>query len=145
MQQLLGRHRVVVETLIIVAVLVGIREVLWRLGVTGMSPSPLASSIVAGGVFVMGLVVAGTLSDYRDARTGADRPRRRCVLDPARVRIETRDMGKPDMVALRERLIAVVTTLRADINTRTTRDCQTAIEELSTSFLELEGSDVPAN
>ena len=67
MQQLLGRHRVVVETLVKVAVLVGIREVLWRLGVTGMSPSPLASSIVAGGVFVMGLVVAGTLSDYRDA------------------------------------------------------------------------------
>jgi uncharacterized membrane protein len=46
---------------------------------------------------------------------------------------------------LRERLIAVVTTLRSDINAGNTRDCQAAIEDLSESLLELEESDVPAN
>jgi hypothetical protein len=144
-QQLLGRHRVFIETLVIVGVLVGIRELLWQAGVTGMSPSPLASSIVAGGVFVMGLVVAGTLSDYRDAE--------RAPTDLAAglysILRECESMSKvwqkPDMVALRQRLIAVVTTLRSDINTGNTRDCQQAIEDLSTSFLELEESDVPAN
>lgn len=40
---------------------------LWAIGVEGMTVSPLASSIIGGGVFVMGLVVAGTLSDYKDA------------------------------------------------------------------------------
>jgi hypothetical protein len=53
--------------------------------------------------------------------------------------------GKPDLPAFRERLITVVTTLRADINAGDTRDCQAAIEELSESLLELEESDVPAN
>ena len=74
-----GSYRVAVETLAIVAVLVGIREVIWNLGITGMSTTPLASSIIGGGVFVMGLVVAGTLSTT--ATPSARRPtsRRACT------------------------------------------------------------------
>ena len=53
--------------------------------------------------------------------------------------------GKPDLNTLRNRLIAVVTTLRSDINTGNSRDCQAAIEEVGESLLELEESDVPAN
>ena len=53
--------------------------------------------------------------------------------------------GKPDMRRLRARLIEVVDGLRRDIDAGNTRDCQTAIEELSDSFIELEESDVPAN
>jgi hypothetical protein len=121
-RKLFGSYKVAIETLIIVAVLVGIRWVLWSFGMEGISTSPLTSSIVAGGVFVMGLVVAGTLSDYRDA-----------------------ERAPTDLRTLRERLIAVVTTLRSDINTGNTRDCQAAVEELSESLLELEESDVPAN
>jgi hypothetical protein len=63
MRDVMGSYRVAIETAVIVAKFVAVRAVLWALGVTGMSQSPLASSIVAGGVFVMGLVVAGTLSD----------------------------------------------------------------------------------
>ena len=53
--------------------------------------------------------------------------------------------GKPDLIALRDRLIAVVTTLRSDIDAGDTRDCQAAVEDISDSLLELEESDVPAN
>ncbi len=53
--------------------------------------------------------------------------------------------GKPDLPALRRRLIAVVTTLRADINVGNTRECQEAIEDLSQSLHEMEDTDVPAN
>lgn len=52
--------------------------------------------------------------------------------------------GKPDMGRLRGRLIEVVDALRRDIDSGNTRDCQTAIEDLSDSFIELEESDVPA-
>jgi len=58
---------VAAETVVIVVALVALRWALWSIGLEGISTSPLTSSIVAGGVFVMGLVVAGTLSDYRDA------------------------------------------------------------------------------
>jgi hypothetical protein len=110
-----------------------------------MSVSPLASSIVAGGVFVMGLVVAGTLGDFKDAE--------RAPTDLAAglysILREAESMAAtwraPDMRILRERLVAVVAALRADINAGNTRSCQAAVEDLSGSFLELEGSDVPAN
>ena len=49
------------------------------------------------------------------------------------------------MYRLRARLIEVVDGLRRDIDAGNTRDCQTAIEDLSNSFIELEESDVPAN
>jgi hypothetical protein len=53
--------------------------------------------------------------------------------------------GTPDLSALRRRLIAVVTRLRADIDAGDTRTCQAAIEELSESFEQLDDPDVPAN
>jgi hypothetical protein len=59
--------RLALETLVVVAVIVGVRAVLFALGIEGLAPTALASSIVAGGIFVMGLVIAGTLSDYKDA------------------------------------------------------------------------------
>jgi hypothetical protein len=145
LRRIFANYRVPFEAVVIVVVLVAIRAVLWAVGLEGMTVSPLASSIVAGGVFVMGLVVAGTLGDYKDAE--------RAPTDLAAglyaILRETESMsatwGRPDMGLLRERLIQVVATLRSDINAGNTRSCQAAVEDLSESFLELEDSDVPAN
>jgi hypothetical protein len=144
-RKLFGNYRVAAETLVIVAVLVATRAVLWSLGLEGISTSPLTSSIVAGGVFVMGLVVAGTLSDYRDAERAPTDLAAGLYAFLREAESFEKVWGKPDLHALRERLIAVVTTLRSDINTGNTRDCQAAIEDLSASLLELEESDVPAS
>jgi hypothetical protein len=145
LRRIFANYRVPFEAVVIVVVLVAIRAVLWAVGLEGMSVSPLASSIVAGGVFVMGLVVAGTLGDFKDAE--------RAPTDLAAglyaILRETESMAatwsRPDMGMLRERLIHVVATLRSYINAGNTRSCQAAIEDLSISFLELEDSDVPAN
>jgi hypothetical protein len=134
LRRVLGNLELGVTTLAVVAVLVGIRAVLWVLGVEGMPPTALSAGIITGGVFVMGLVVAGTLSDYRDAE--------RAPTDLAAglysILREGESMhavwGAPDMPALRRRLIAVVTTLRADIASGDTRTCQAAIEDLSETF-----------
>ena len=145
MRDVLGSYRVAMETTVIVVVLIAVRALLWITGVTGMSTTPLISSVIGGGIFVMGLVVAGTLADYRDAE--------RAPIDVAAglyaLLRETEAMervwGKPDMAATRTRLIAVVTSLRADISNGRTRECQAAIEDLSQTLEELEESDVPAN
>jgi ABC-type multidrug transport system fused ATPase/permease subunit len=137
--------RLALETLVIVAIIVGLRAVIFALGFPGLSPTALVSSIIGGGIFVMGLVIAGTLSDYKDAE--------RAPTDLAAglyaILRETESMnrvwGKPDMHRLRARLVEVVDRLRHDIDAGNTRDCQTAIEDLSDSFIELEESDVPAN
>jgi hypothetical protein len=137
--------RLALETLIVVAIIVGLRALIFALGFPGLSPTALVSSIIGGGIFVMGLVIAGTLSDYKDAE--------RAPTDLAAglyaILRETESMnrvwGKPDMHRMRARLIEVVDGLRRDIDAGNTRDCQTAVEDLSNSFIELEESDVPAN
>ncbi len=132
-------------TLVIVAVLVGIRALLWELGVEGLSPTAISAGVITGGVFVVGLVVAGTLSDYRDA----ERAPTALAGGLYSILRETEAMhdvwGAPDISKLRTRLIAVVTTLRADIDAGDSRTCQAAVEDLSESFKELDESDVPAN
>jgi hypothetical protein len=145
MRRLFGSYRLGLETVIIVAALVGIRAALWVAGVHGMESSPLASSIIGGGVFVMGLVVAGTLSDYRDAERAPTDIAASLYAFLREAESMNTVWGKPDMTAMRARLIGVVTALRADISNGSTRECQAAIEELSESLLEMEDSDVPAN
>ncbi len=101
-------YQLALQTAAIVAVIVAIRALLFAVGVEGIQPSALASSIIAGGVFVMGLVIAGTLSDYRDAE--------RAPTDLAgglnAILRETESMhrvwGKPDMGRIRDRLVNVV-------------------------------------
>ncbi|WP_262849159.1 hypothetical protein [Mumia quercus] len=145
MKRLLSNYRVAGETILVVAVLVVIRAVLWSVGVTGMETTPLASSIIGGGVFVMGLVVAGTLSDYRDAERAPTDVAASLYTFLREGEAMSAVWGKPDLPTLRQRLISVVTGLRADINDGTGRECQNAVEELGDSLLELEESDVPAN
>jgi hypothetical protein len=129
----LGNLELGAKTLVVVAVLVGIRAVLWALGVEGMSPTALSAGIITGGVFVLGLVVAGTLSDYRDA----DRAPTDLAAGLYSILREAASMhavwSAPDMGALRRRLIALVTTLRPRSTTaalapvrRRSRNCRRA-------------------
>jgi hypothetical protein len=133
------------KTLAIVAALLAVRGVLLALGFDGMSSTALSTGIIAGGIFVMGLVIAGTLADYKDAE--------RAPIDIAAglhaLLREGESMhsawGKPDLSELRRRLIAVVSSLRIDIDAGDSRTAQAAVEDVSESFLELEDTDVPAN
>ena len=145
MREVLGSYRVAIETAVIVVLLVGLRALLWAIGVTGMSTTPLISSVISGGIFVMGLVLAGTLVDYRDAERAPTDIAASLYALLRETEAMNRTWGKPDMAAARARMIAVVTSVRADITSGNTRECQAAIEDLSQTLEELEGSDVPAN
>ena len=143
-QKVFGNLRLAGETVIVVAVLVALRAVLWELGVEGMSPTAVSAGIITSGIFVVGLLVAGTLADYKDAEraptdlaAGLHTILRECEAIHAA-------WGKPELPSLRRRLMAVVTTLRADLDTGDSRLCQAAIEEVSETFLELDDTEVPA-
>ncbi|MFO1155660.1 MAG: hypothetical protein U1E43_02270 [Rhodospirillales bacterium] len=129
----------------IVVILIGVRAALWGIGVTGMSTTPLISSVISGGIFVMGLVLAGTLVDYRDAERAPTDVAASLYALLRETEAMNRIWGKPDMATARARLIAVVTALRADITSGNTRECQAAIENLSPTLEELEETKVPAN
>lgn len=141
---MLGNLRLAGQTAGVVAILVALRAVLWELGAEGMSPTAVSAGIITSGIFVVGLLIAGTLSDYKDAE--------RAPIDLAaglhtilhECEAINAAWGKPELSPLRRRLIAVVTTLRADIDAGDSRTCQAAIEKVSETFLELDDTDVPA-
>jgi hypothetical protein len=145
LRQFFKSYRLAFETLAMVLVLVAIRAVLFALGVEGMALTPLVGSIIGGGIFVMGLVVAGMLSDYKDAERAPTELAAGLYAILRESESMARVWGKPDLPQLRSRLVGVVDSLRRDIDAGNTRECQEAVEDLSESFLELEESDVPAN
>jgi len=102
-------YRVALDTALIVGSIVAARGLLFALGIDGMSLSPLTSSIVAGGVFVMGLVVAGTLSDYKDADRAPGDLATELYAILRECESTSTVWGLPNMTVLRRRLIGVVT------------------------------------
>jgi hypothetical protein len=116
-----------------------------ELGWEFISLSSIYTSAVAGGIFVIGLIVAGTLSDYKEAdkvpaelSAALENIYRDCVATK-----ET--LPAFDLERLRERLLAIVSTFRADLSSAEGRSCLEAIEALSPSFVELERLEAPPN
>lgn len=137
------RWRIATETLLIVAGIVALRLLAHFLSIDFIALSPLYSSVVGGGIFVIGLLVAGTLVDYKEAEkmpaeiaAGLENIYGDCLS------IHKREK-KFDLVALRRSLVAVVASLRHDLATSGSRTCLGAVNDLSKSFDQLEEIAVP--
>jgi hypothetical protein len=142
--RVVGNLELGVRTVSILAALVGLRAACWALGLEGLSPTAGSAAVITGSLF-LGLVVLGALSDYRDARRAPTELATAlyCILREAESMRSV--WGAPDVSALRRRLIAVVRSLRADIEDGVTRTCQAAIDDLTGTFEELDRSGVPAS
>jgi hypothetical protein len=139
------RWRVAAETAVVVVLIIGVRIAVDALGADFISLSPLYSSIVAGGIFVIGLLVAGTLTDYKEA----ERMPSEIVAAMENIHEDCRSIKelKPDFDfdRLKQSLAEIITTLREDLEDTHSRATLIAVNTLSESFIELEQLDVPAN
>ena len=141
----LVRWRVAGETALLVAALTLIKMVVHALGLEIISLSPLYTSVVAGGIFVIGLLVAGTLADYKEAERMPAEMRaalENIHLDGVAIR---EWKGGFDVDGLRRSLAGVIAAFMKDLSDQRSRSCLSAIELLSSSFLEMERMDVPPN
>ena len=139
------RGRVAIETALIVLGLVLVKLVLEALSLEFIDLSPLYTSIVAGGIFVIGLIVAGTLADYKESEKMPAEIA--AALENIREDCQSIHQTKQefDLPRLRKSLAAVVAALRADLADPASRTCLDAINDLSDAFLELERLEVPPN
>lgn len=141
----LKHWRVAFSTAVLVGLLAAAKWLIHTQSWDVIELNPLYSSVVAGGIFVIGLIVAGVLSDYKEAEkmpadlTGALENIYHDCLSLAR--------SQPtfDLAALRRRLLAVVEALQHDVVDAERRETLVAISELSESIFELEELGVPAN
>ncbi len=139
------RWRVALDTAVLVVAIVVARLVVDYFSWDFITLSPLYTSVVAGGLFVIGVIVAGTLADYKESE------RMPAEITGALANIHEDCVGIKasketfDLARLRSALVNVVTTFKEDLGDARSRKCLAAVDELSQSFLDLERLDVPPN
>ena len=109
------RWRVVVETGLVVVGIVIVKLVVHALSWEFITLSPLYTSIVAGGIFVIGLLVAGTLADYKESeKMPAEMAAALANIheDASAMKETTEEF---DLVSLRKALVNVITTFKEDL------------------------------
>lgn len=141
----LKRGRVAIETLLVVLALILVKLLLEALSLEFIDLSPLYTSIVAGGIFVIGLIVAGTLADYKESEKMPAEITAALENVHEDCRSIRRTTPEFDLERVRKSLSGIVAALRKDLGDPTSRTCLDAINELSPSFLELERLGVPPN
>jgi len=138
------RSKVAIQTALIIPFLLaaryGVEQADWQF----ISTSPLLTAVVSGGIFVAALVVAGTLSDYKES----ERVPAEVVASLLSIYTDARmfKMEKPafDLEGLEIRLRKVVSSFRADLETPGSRTCLEAVNAISESFAEMDRLEVIA-
>jgi hypothetical protein len=132
------------QTALIVLGIIAVKLVIAAFELEFISLSPLFTSVVAGGVFVLGLIVAGTLADYKEAE------RVPSEITAALTNIHDdcaafkRAFPTLDLAGLEGRLVAVVRSFYEDLADERSTKALDSIDELNETFLELDRIEVPA-
>lgn len=105
---------------------------------------PLLSSVLGGGIFVLGFVVAGTLTDYKESeRFPAELT---SALESVHVegRAFARKVPAFDLKAHKRQILAVLTGFEDDVRMIGARSCLSALAELSDAVGSMEDLGLPA-
>jgi hypothetical protein len=140
----LGRGKVALQTALIVPFLLaaryGVDQADWEFVTAG----PLLTTVVSGGIFVVALVVAGTLTDYKES----ERVPAELVGALTSILTDARAFKKEkpafDLAGLELRLRNVVTTFRSDLESPGSRECLDAVNSLSESFADMDRAEMVA-
>ncbi len=137
------RLRVLGETGLAVAGIVIAKLIVDAFSWEFITLSPLYTSIVAGGIFVIGLIVAGTLADYKES----EKIPAEIAAALANIHQDASGMKETneefDLVRLRKALVNVVARFKEDLGDGNSRKCLAAINDLTASFVALERLGVP--
>jgi hypothetical protein len=134
----LMRNRVAIETSLLVVGVVILKLIVNALSGEFIVLGPLYTSIVGGGIFVIGLIVAGTLADYKESEKMPAEIASALVNILGIAKSVAKTTETFDLVSFQKALIRVVTTFKEDLADPSSRRCLVAIQDLSPYFVELE-------
>jgi hypothetical protein len=139
------RYRLLIETALIMAAIVGAKFAVEMAGLEFITPSLLYTSIIAGGVFILSVILSGLISDFKESEklpmeiaTAAEN-----IYDDA-LAIE---MSRPelDLEKLRRLLVEALESTLTEVRTGNPEQALKAINALSECFFEMEKLGVIAN
>ncbi len=139
-----GRGKVALQTVLILPILLAARYGVHRADWEFVTAGPLLTTVVSGGIFVVALVVAGTLTDYKES----ERVPAEIVGALSSILTDARAWKKEkpafDLASLERRAQNVLATFRSDLQSPGSRTCLDAINSLSESFAEMDRLEVIA-
>jgi hypothetical protein len=139
------RWRLALQALAALVVLGAAKAATHSFGLEPLELNSLFTSVIGGAVFVFGLILAGTLADYKESE--------RIPAEMAAVVASIAEDGRYcaeqfpafDEPALRSRLRALLAAFRADLGQPGARSALAALAQLTPSFIEMERVGLPAN
>jgi hypothetical protein len=138
------RSRVAGRTLLVVIGVVLVKLAIAAFALEFISISPLFTSIVGGGVFVLGLLVAGTLADYKEA----DRVPAEITAVLTNIHDDCsafkRQFPDLDLVRLKQTLLRIAQSFHDDLADPRSVTALDAIDDLNETFLQMDTIGVPA-
>jgi len=139
------RWRLALEALAALIVLGALKALMHELGIEPLELNTLFSSVIGGAVFVFGLILAGTLSDFKESeRIPAEIAAvTESIAEDARYCAE--QFPEFDAASLRARLQALLAAFRHDLGTPGSRSALATLAALTYSFTEMERVGLPAN
>ena len=138
------RWRVAGQTALIVLGIVVAKLAISAFSWEFITLSPLFTSVLAGGVFVLGLIVAGTLADYKEAeRVPSEITAALTNIhdDCAAFKEQFPDL---DLGRMEDTQIRIVEAFRHDLGEPDTFRTLQAIDDLNVTFLDMDRIGVPA-
>jgi hypothetical protein len=138
MKQFVKRWRVAVQTLPIVLLLVAIKAGLSYFELEFITVSPLFTSIVAGGIFLFSLILAGTLSDYKESERLPAEFASSCESIHQEALCALQTYPSFDITRLRTTLCGFLNSIREDIGDINSRKALQTLEGLTQSIIEME-------
>lgn len=145
LSRLARRYRTAIEAGCVAAVLVGVKFLVERLDAEFLSMTPLVTSIIAGGIFLFGLILAGTLADYKESEKIPAEFVSSCesIYEEG---LSLRAAGKTfELEYLRGVLVELADSFMADTRDPESRRTLATLRKLQRSFLQMEELGVPPN
>lgn len=145
MQHFLSRWKIALETLGIVAVLVVIKAIVQYYGIEMVGLNPLFTSIIGGGIFLFGLILAGTLADYKESEKVPAEIVAACESIWEEGQYVKKTRPEFDLDRLNAALSGIVESFGTCISENCSSGFRPYLAQLADSFLEMETLGVPPN
>jgi len=138
MKKFTKRWRIAIQTLPVVIILVIIKAAISYFDLDFITVSPLFTSMVAGGIFLFSLILAGTLSDYKESERLPAEFAASCdsIYQEALCCLQTHSSF--NINAIRKTLRDVLRGIKEDVGAVESRSALQALERLSESTTEME-------
>jgi hypothetical protein len=145
MRFFIRKYRLFLETTVIVACIVLVKLAADRLGFEFINVSGLFTSVIAGGVFVLSIILSGVIADFKESeKIPSDiAAALESIYEDARSIAES--FPEVDVEALRMRLANAIREIMVAVKSEHPDDALPAISQLSASIVQMEKAGVPAN